>query len=32
MIEQRLQRYGLRLVPGQDFTVVNPEHDERYRD
>ena len=32
VIEQRLQRYGLRLVPGQDFTVVNPEHDERYRD
>jgi len=32
VIEQRLQRYGLRLVAGQDFTVVNPEHDERYRD
>jgi malate dehydrogenase (oxaloacetate-decarboxylating)(NADP+) len=32
VIEQRLQRYGLRLTAGQDFTVVNPEHDERYRD
>jgi malate dehydrogenase (oxaloacetate-decarboxylating)(NADP+) len=32
VIEQRLQRYGLRLVAGTDFTVVNPERDERYRD
>jgi malate dehydrogenase (oxaloacetate-decarboxylating)(NADP+) len=32
VIEQRLKRYGLRLEPGKDFTIVNPEHDERYRD
>ncbi|SDV49528.1 NADP-dependent malic enzyme [Chitinasiproducens palmae] len=32
VIRQRIERYGLRLVPGEDFTVVNPEHDERYRD
>ncbi|KAG0162766.1 hypothetical protein DFQ30_001326, partial [Apophysomyces sp. BC1015] len=32
VIEQRIARYGLRLVPGQDFTIVNTDHDERYRD
>ncbi|VVD71392.1 malate dehydrogenase [Pandoraea capi] len=32
VIEHRIQQYGLRLTPGVDFTVVNPEHDERYRD
>ncbi|WP_434107342.1 NADP-dependent malic enzyme [Paraburkholderia caffeinilytica] len=32
VIEQRIARYGLRLVPGQDYTVVNTDHDERYRD
>ena len=32
VIEHRIQRYGLRLTPGTDFTVVNTEHDERYRD
>jgi malate dehydrogenase (oxaloacetate-decarboxylating)(NADP+) len=32
VIEQRIARYGLRLTPGQDFTVVNPDNDERYRD
>ncbi|BBO59013.1 NADP-dependent malic enzyme [Mycoavidus sp. B2-EB] len=32
VIQQRLTRYGLRLTPGQDCTIVNPEHDERYRD
>lgn len=32
VINQRITRYGLRLSAGEDFTVVNPEHDERYRD
>src|ERR1700754_4232553 len=32
VIEQRITRYGLRLVAGQDYTVVNTDHDERYRD
>ncbi|WP_226806871.1 NADP-dependent malic enzyme [Candidatus Vallotia cooleyia] len=32
VIEQRIARYGLRLVVGQDFTMVNTDHDERYRD
>ena len=32
VIEQRIARYGLRLVAGQDYTVVNTDHDARYRD
>ncbi|BBE08301.1 malic enzyme [Mycoavidus cysteinexigens] len=32
VIQQRIARYGLRLTPGQDCSIVNPEHDERYRD
>jgi malate dehydrogenase (oxaloacetate-decarboxylating)(NADP+) len=32
VIESRIERYGLRLAAGVDFTIVNPEHDERYRD
>ncbi|HMN45380.1 MAG TPA: NADP-dependent malic enzyme [Povalibacter sp.] len=32
IIEERLRRYGLRLTPGKDLTIVNPEHDERYRE
>ncbi|MFC0400508.1 NADP-dependent malic enzyme [Paraburkholderia rhizosphaerae] len=32
VIEQRIARYGLRLVSGQDYTIVNTDHDERYRD
>ncbi|WCM19316.1 NADP-dependent malic enzyme [Paraburkholderia bryophila] len=32
VIEQRIARYGLRLIAGQDYTVVNTDHDERYRD
>jgi len=32
VIEQRIARYGLRLVNGQDYTVVNTDHDARYRD
>lgn len=32
VIEQRIERCGLRLVNGKDFTIVNPDYDERYRD
>jgi malate dehydrogenase (oxaloacetate-decarboxylating)(NADP+) len=32
VIEQRIARFGLRLVAGQDYTIVNTDHDERYRD
>jgi malate dehydrogenase (oxaloacetate-decarboxylating)(NADP+) len=32
VIEQRILRYGLRLIPSRDYTVVNTDDDERYRD
>jgi malate dehydrogenase (oxaloacetate-decarboxylating)(NADP+) len=32
VIEQRIQKFGLRLTPGADFSVVDTDHDERYRD
>ncbi|WP_181705871.1 NADP-dependent malic enzyme [Chthonobacter rhizosphaerae] len=32
VITARCERYGLRIRPGQDFAVVNPEDDPRYRD
>jgi len=32
VIERRLLRFGLRMRPGQDFDLVNPQQDERYRD
>jgi malate dehydrogenase (oxaloacetate-decarboxylating)(NADP+) len=32
VIDYRIRRYGLRLVPGQDCEVVNPESDPRYRE
>ncbi|KQT86220.1 NADP-dependent malic enzyme [Aurantimonas sp. Leaf443] len=32
VIANRLERYGLRIRPGTDFEVVNPEDDPRYRD
>jgi malate dehydrogenase (oxaloacetate-decarboxylating)(NADP+) len=31
VLEQRIQRYGLRLRPEIDFDVINPERDDRYR-
>jgi malate dehydrogenase (oxaloacetate-decarboxylating)(NADP+) len=31
VIEKRLEKFGLRIKAGIDFTIVNPEHDERYR-
>jgi malate dehydrogenase (oxaloacetate-decarboxylating)(NADP+) len=32
VIEARCDRYGLKIRPGTDFEVVNPENDPRYRD
>ena len=32
VVEQRLERLGLRIQPGRDFELVNPESDPRYRD
>jgi malate dehydrogenase (oxaloacetate-decarboxylating)(NADP+) len=32
IIEQRCEKFGLRLKAGVDYDVVNTEHDERYRD
>jgi len=32
ILEQRIKKFGLRLKPGVDFQVVNPEFDDRYRD
>jgi malate dehydrogenase (oxaloacetate-decarboxylating)(NADP+) len=32
VIETRLARYGLRIKPGVDFEIINPEDDPRYRD
>ncbi|WP_147177797.1 MULTISPECIES: NADP-dependent malic enzyme [Alphaproteobacteria] len=32
IIESRLERFGLRIRPGVDFELVNPEADPRYRD
>ena len=32
VLEQRLERLGLRVRPGREFDLVNPEFDARYRD
>ena len=32
VIQSRLERFGLRMREGVDFTVINPEQDDRYRD
>ncbi len=32
VIEHGIKRYGLRIRIGEHVTVVNPEHDERYRE
>jgi len=32
VIEQRIQKLGLRLVPGKDFELINPESDPRFWD
>lgn len=31
VIAHRLERFGLRIKPGKDFEVINPEKDDRYR-
>lgn len=32
VIEKRLARFGLRMKPGADFDIVNPEQDDRYNE
>ncbi len=32
VLEQRIETFGLRMRAGVDFDLINPEHDERYRD
>ncbi|MGQ0579636.1 MAG: NADP-dependent malic enzyme [Betaproteobacteria bacterium] len=32
VVEMRLKRFGLRIKPGKDFELVNPESDARYRE
>jgi malate dehydrogenase (oxaloacetate-decarboxylating)(NADP+) len=32
VIEQRIERLGLRIRPGREFTLINPESDPRYKD
>jgi malate dehydrogenase (oxaloacetate-decarboxylating)(NADP+) len=32
VLAKRIERYGLRIRPGEDFEVINPESDPRYRD
>jgi malate dehydrogenase (oxaloacetate-decarboxylating)(NADP+) len=32
VVERRVERFGLRLKAGVDFELINPDHDERYRD
>jgi malate dehydrogenase (oxaloacetate-decarboxylating)(NADP+) len=32
IIAQRIEKFGLRLVEGRDYDVVNVEQDDRYRD
>ncbi|WP_374362275.1 NADP-dependent malic enzyme [Pseudoduganella danionis] len=32
VLETRIAKFGLRLKQGIDYDVINPDHDERYRD
>ncbi|HZX26159.1 MAG TPA: NADP-dependent malic enzyme [Telluria sp.] len=32
VLEQRIEKFGLRLKLGKHFEVINPDHDERYRE
>ncbi|HWW70987.1 MAG TPA: NADP-dependent malic enzyme [Duganella sp.] len=32
VLETRIAKFGLRLKQGVDFDVINPDHDDRYRD
>lgn len=31
VLERRIERFGLRIKPGVDFELVNPEYDARYK-
>ena len=32
VIERRIERFGLRIKAGNDFDLINPEDDPRFRD
>ena len=32
VLEQRIKKLSLRLEPGKNIQIINPEHDDRYRD
>ncbi|RJG15275.1 NADP-dependent malic enzyme [Massilia cavernae] len=32
VLEKRIERFGLRLKLGENFDIINPDHDDRYRD
>jgi len=32
VVEMNIERYGLRIRPGQEFELVNPDRDDRYRE
>ncbi len=32
VLEKRIEKFGLRIRPGIDVEIINPEYDERYRD
>jgi malate dehydrogenase (oxaloacetate-decarboxylating)(NADP+) len=32
VLERRIERFGLRIKPGVQFDVINPDQDDRYRD
>jgi len=32
VVEKRIKKLGLRLVPGEDFELINPEYDPRFWD
>lgn len=32
VLEKRIEKFGLRLKLGEHFEVINPDHDDRYRD
>src|SRR5256885_11807676 len=32
VVERRIAQFGLRVKPGVDFEIINPESDPRYRD
>jgi malate dehydrogenase (oxaloacetate-decarboxylating)(NADP+) len=31
VLEKRIEKFGLRIKPGVDFDIINPEYDDRYR-